>query len=210
MEKTQKTRLRPAMLIIAIVMMSTVGVAVATAVTTPAARAPQVKLYASTSSGSSALADSAETPRLRTGLIRSERHAAWVRHRRHLKHLAWVKQQRAKKAAAARGAADARAAAAAARARQPVAPAPPPPPSSTGGANWYAIAACESGGNWAINTGNGYWGGLQFSPRTWFAEGGGPFNGVGPFPYSAGYQIAIGQRVLAAQGPRAWPHCFRY
>jgi hypothetical protein len=209
MEESRKFRLRPVRLIITIVMMSTVGVAVAEVHAPITAVAPQLKLYASVPSGSSELAAAIETTRLRTGLIRSERHAAWVRHRRHLKHVAWVKRQRAKKAEAARLAAAARAAAAA-RVQKPVATAPPPPPSNPGGANWYAIAACESGGNWAINTGNGYWGGLQFSPRTWFAMGGGPFNGAGPFPYSAGYQIAIGQRVLAAQGPGAWPHCFRY
>ncbi|MEX2459154.1 MAG: transglycosylase family protein [Actinomycetota bacterium] len=80
----------------------------------------------------------------------------------------------------------------------------------SGRANWYAIAACESGGNWATNTGNGYWGGLQFSPGTWYANGGGPFNGSGPFPYSAGQQIAVAERVLASQGPGAWPHCFAW
>jgi hypothetical protein len=85
-----------------------------------------------------------------------------------------------------------------------------PTSSGSGRADWYAIAACESGGNWATNTGNGYWGGLQFSPGTWYANGGGPFNGSGPFPYSAGQQIAVAERVLASQGPGAWPHCFRY
>ncbi len=84
--------------------------------------------------------------------------------------------------------------------------------SSTGSgrANWYAIAACESGGNWAANTGNGYWGGLQFHPGTWYANGGGPFNGSGPFPYSVGQQVAVAERVLASQGPGAWPHCFAW
>ena len=81
---------------------------------------------------------------------------------------------------------------------------------SHSGANWYAIAACESGGVWAINSGNGFWGGLQFSPGTWYAYGGGPFDGTGPFPYSAGKQIAVAERVLAAQGPSAWPNCFRW
>jgi hypothetical protein len=76
-------------------------------------------------------------------------------------------------------------------------------------ADWYAIAQCESSGNWSINTGNGFWGGLQFTPSTWFAYGGGPFDGVGPFPYSASQQIAVAERVLASQGPGAWPYCFR-
>jgi hypothetical protein len=80
---------------------------------------------------------------------------------------------------------------------------------STSGADWYAIAQCESGGRWNINTGNGYWGGLQFAPHTWFAYGGGPFDGVGPFPYSAAQQIAVAERVLAGQGPGAWPVCYR-
>jgi hypothetical protein len=80
----------------------------------------------------------------------------------------------------------------------------------SGGADWYAIAACESGGRWNLNTGNGFWGGLQFWPSTWFAYGGGPFDGVGPFPYSASQQIAVGERVLAGQGPGAWPNCFQW
>src|SRR6266508_2170091 len=80
---------------------------------------------------------------------------------------------------------------------------------SPSGADWYAIAMCESSGNWAANTGNGFWGGLQFTPSTWFAYGGGPFDGVGPFPYSSSEQIAVGERVLAGQGPGAWPNCFQ-
>jgi hypothetical protein len=79
---------------------------------------------------------------------------------------------------------------------------------SSGTANWYAIASCESSGRWDLNSGNGYWGGLQFTPSTWFAYGGSPFDGVGPFPYSAGEQIAVAERVLAGQGPGAWPNCF--
>lgn len=80
----------------------------------------------------------------------------------------------------------------------------------SGKADWYAIAACESGGRWNLNSGNGFWGGLQFLPSTWFAYGGGAFNGEGPFPYSAGEQIAVAERVLAGQGPNAWPNCFRW
>ena len=72
------------------------------------------------------------------------------------------------------------------------------------------IAECESGGVWQIDSGNGYWGGLQFTPHTWFAYGGGPFDGTGPFPYSAADQIAVAERVLGAQGPSAWPNCFRW
>jgi Transglycosylase-like domain len=80
----------------------------------------------------------------------------------------------------------------------------------SGTPDWYGIAACESGGRWDVNTGNGYWGGLQFAPSTWFAYGGGPFDGTGPFPYSSSEQIAVGERVFAAQGPGAWPNCFRW
>jgi hypothetical protein len=77
-------------------------------------------------------------------------------------------------------------------------------------ADWYAIARCESGGRWHINNGNGYWGGLQFAHTTWFANGGGRWSGKGWFPFSPTQQIAVGKRVLARQGPRAWPNCFRW
>jgi hypothetical protein len=70
--------------------------------------------------------------------------------------------------------------------------------------NWDAVAACESGGNWHINTGNSFHGGLQFSLPTWYANG-----GVGlPENASREEQIAVAERVLATQGPRAWPVCF--
>jgi hypothetical protein len=82
--------------------------------------------------------------------------------------------------------------------------------SSSGSVNWDAIASCESGGRWDLNTGNGFWGGLQFTPNTWFAHGGGAFDGVGPFPYSRSAQIAVAERVLAAQGMGAWPYCGRF
>jgi hypothetical protein len=81
-------------------------------------------------------------------------------------------------------------------------------PATTWSADWDAIAACESGGVWQINSGNGYWGGLQFTPDTWFAYGGGPFDGTGPFPYSASQQIAVAERLLASQGSSAWPNCY--
>ncbi|MFS0897285.1 transglycosylase family protein, partial [Mycolicibacterium litorale] len=71
---------------------------------------------------------------------------------------------------------------------------------------WDRVAACESGGNWAINTGNGYHGGLQFSPSTWAGHGGGEF---APAAYLATKeeQIAVAERVLASQGKGAWPSC---
>lgn len=71
------------------------------------------------------------------------------------------------------------------------------------GATWDALAQCESGGNWAINTGNGYSGGLQFSPTTWAAYG-----GTGSAAdASREQQIAVAENVLAGQGWGAWPAC---
>ena len=73
---------------------------------------------------------------------------------------------------------------------------------------WDQVAGCESGGNWAINTGNGYHGGLQFSPSTWSGHGGGEY---APAAYLATKeeQIAVAERVLASQGKGAWPTCGR-
>ncbi|BBX00517.1 hypothetical protein MMOR_14530 [Mycolicibacterium moriokaense] len=73
---------------------------------------------------------------------------------------------------------------------------------------WDQVARCESGGNWAINTGNGYHGGLQFSPSTWTSNGGGEF---APAAYLASKeeQIVVAERVLASQGKGAWPSCGR-
>jgi resuscitation-promoting factor RpfC len=69
--------------------------------------------------------------------------------------------------------------------------------------NWDAVAQCESGGNWSANTGNGFYGGLQFKQSTWEANG-----GVGsPAQASREQQIAVANRVLATQGPEAWPTC---
>jgi uncharacterized protein YabE (DUF348 family) len=73
-----------------------------------------------------------------------------------------------------------------------------------GGTVWDKIAQCESGGNWAANTGNGYYGGLQFNPGTWHAYGG---SGM-PHQNSREQQIAVAERVAAAEGGYgAWPHC---
>ncbi len=71
---------------------------------------------------------------------------------------------------------------------------------------WDQVASCESGGNWAINTGNGYHGGLQFSPSTWSSNGGGEF-APSAFLASKEEQIAVAERVLAGQGKGAWPSC---
>jgi hypothetical protein len=73
---------------------------------------------------------------------------------------------------------------------------------------WDIIAQCESGGNWNINTGNGYYGGLQFSLGTWQAYGGGTFAATADRATRA-EQIAIAEKVLRAQGWRAWPNCSR-
>ena len=72
--------------------------------------------------------------------------------------------------------------------------------------NWDAIAQCESGGNWHINTGNGYYGGLQFSRSTWKANGGGKYASTAN-KASRSEQIAIAERVLRTQGIGAWPVC---
>jgi Transglycosylase-like domain/LysM domain len=80
------------------------------------------------------------------------------------------------------------------------------PASSGGGANWSAIAACESGGNWSANTGNGFYGGLQFTEQTWLANGGGQYASSANLA-SQSQQIAVAQRVLASQGIGAWPVC---
>jgi hypothetical protein len=77
---------------------------------------------------------------------------------------------------------------------------------SSGGANWSAIAACESGGNWSANTGNGFYGGLQFTEQTWLAYGGGQY-ASSPNQASASQQIAVAERVMAGQGIGAWPVC---
>ncbi|MEV5953590.1 transglycosylase family protein [Streptomyces sp. NPDC051987] len=71
---------------------------------------------------------------------------------------------------------------------------------------WDAVAQCESGGNWAINTGNGYYGGLQFSASTWAAYGGTQYAAQANQATKA-QQIQIAEKVLAAQGKGAWPVC---
>jgi hypothetical protein len=125
--------------------------------------------------------------------------------------------------------------AAVARAAQAAIPAPPPPPAapaqapaapvstsqggqsasapvstsapaSSSGVNWSAIAACESGGNWSTSTGNGFYGGLQFTQQTWLAYGGGQYASSANLA-SPSQQIAVGERVLAGQGIGAWPVC---
>ena len=74
--------------------------------------------------------------------------------------------------------------------------------------DWTGVAQCESGGNWNINTGNGYYGGLQFSSQTWLGHGGGEFAPRADLA-SAAQQIAVAERVLLSQGAGAWPTCGR-
>jgi hypothetical protein len=85
------------------------------------------------------------------------------------------------------------------------APAPAPAPRA-GGSVWDAIAACESGGNWATNTGNGYFGGLQFTQGTWESSGGLAYAPRADLA-SAAEQIAVAEVTLASQGWGAWPVC---
>ncbi|MEV7614017.1 transglycosylase family protein [Streptomyces sp. NPDC089799] len=74
------------------------------------------------------------------------------------------------------------------------------------GSQWDAVAKCESGGNWSINTGNGYYGGLQFSASTWAAFGGKSYASQAN-QASKSQQIAVAEKVLKSQGKGAWPHC---
>ncbi|MFJ2831604.1 transglycosylase family protein [Streptomyces sp. NPDC087263] len=71
---------------------------------------------------------------------------------------------------------------------------------------WDTVAQCESGGNWSINTGNGYYGGLQFSSSTWSAYGGSSYASSAD-QASKSQQISVAEKVLAAQGKGAWPTC---
>ena len=116
----------------------------------------------------------------------------------------------ARRAAAAQRAAE-RAAARQAAQQQPTAAASAPsqspqPPPASGAVNWDAIAQCESGGNWSINTGNGYYGGLQFSQQTWEANGGLTYAPRADLASRAA-QIAVAEKVYAAGGLGAWPVC---
>ncbi|MFF7637448.1 transglycosylase family protein [Kitasatospora sp. NPDC008050] len=71
---------------------------------------------------------------------------------------------------------------------------------------WDAVAQCESTGNWSINSGNGFYGGLQFTSSTWAAYGGTQYAGQANLATKA-QQIAVAEKVLASQGPGAWPVC---
>lgn len=73
-------------------------------------------------------------------------------------------------------------------------------------AEWDQVARCESGGNWAINTGNGFYGGVQFAAGTWASHGGTEFAPSAQLA-TKDQQIAVAERVLATQGRGAWPVC---
>jgi len=96
-----------------------------------------------------------------------------------------------------------------AEATSPPTPAPVPVPvptattSTVSGSVWDSLAQCESGGNWSINTGNGYYGGLQFTLGSWQSVGGTGY----PSDASRNEQIALAKRLLATQGWSAWPAC---
>jgi peptidoglycan hydrolase-like protein with peptidoglycan-binding domain len=80
------------------------------------------------------------------------------------------------------------------------------PPAQAAGSVWDRVAVCESGGNWAVNSGNTFYGGLQFTKATWLEFGGGRY---APYAHKASRaaQIGIARRVLGTQGPAAWPVC---
>ncbi|MGX5656371.1 transglycosylase family protein [Geodermatophilus nigrescens] len=82
------------------------------------------------------------------------------------------------------------------------------PASAAAPNDWDAVAACESSGNWSINTGNGYYGGLQFSQSTWEAFGGLSYAPRADLATKE-QQIAVAERTLDVQGPGAWPTCGR-
>jgi LysM repeat protein len=79
-------------------------------------------------------------------------------------------------------------------------------PANASTVNWDAIAQCESSGNWADSTGNGFYGGLQFTESTWQAYGGGQYSATANGA-SRDQQISIAEKVLAGQGIHAWPVC---
>jgi hypothetical protein len=85
----------------------------------------------------------------------------------------------------------------------------PQPPVVSNGLNWDAVASCESGGNWSINTGNGFYGGLQFDYGTWLAYGGGQYAPRADLA-TRDEQIAVATRLYDARGSSPWPVCGAY
>src|SRR4051812_9033391 len=82
-------------------------------------------------------------------------------------------------------------------------------PASAAPHDWTGVAQCESSGNWSINTGNGYYGGLQFSQSTWAAYGGLAYAPRADLA-TKDQQIAVAESTLAGQGIGAWPNCGKY
>ena len=78
--------------------------------------------------------------------------------------------------------------------------------SAASSSTWDRLAGCESGGNWSINTGNSFYGGLQFTLSTWTGFGGGRYADRADHA-SRSQQIAVANKVLASQGWGAWPAC---
>jgi resuscitation-promoting factor RpfB len=112
-----------------------------------------------------------------------------------------VRAEAERKAAEERAARDA--------ARKAVKPSSPvvrvPRPAASGTGDWDRLAQCESGGNWAINTGNGYYGGLQFNLSTWRSNGGSGY----PHQNTREEQIRVAENLRAARGYAPWPACAR-
>ncbi|RAK34553.1 LysM domain-containing protein [Actinoplanes lutulentus] len=84
--------------------------------------------------------------------------------------------------------------------------APASPASAARQVNWDVVAKCESGGRWHINTGNGYYGGLQFSRSTWKANGGGKYASTANKATKA-EQIKIANKLFKKRGLKPWPVC---
>lgn len=164
-----------------------------------------------TSASSTPVQAAVSAPRIhldRDHTIVLQRHArmhasrSLARHRLHV----WKVRQARRRVLAAQRAARARAAEVRASRAAKAQKAAQRAPAYSGGHDWDAVAQCESGGNWAESTGNGYYGGLQFSLSTWRAYGGAGL----PSENSREAQIAVAEKVLAASGPGQWPVCGRY
>jgi LysM repeat protein len=82
-------------------------------------------------------------------------------------------------------------------------------PASAATHDWSGVAQCESSGNWSINTGNGFYGGLQFTQSTWAGYGGTAYAPRADLA-SPSQQIAVAEKVLAGQGIGAWPVCGKH
>lgn len=150
------------------------------------------------------------TAGIRAGFLADADFAAIFRYQHRL--AAWYERRSAYRQAIARARAALRRAAEIRRAAQAAISAPPPLTPSTG-INWLGIANCESGGDWAANTGNGYEGGLQFVNSTWLSAGGGQY---APHAYmaTASQQIATANRWVSMVGcywcSAGWPYCGRF